>query len=82
MGNQYLKSAILEVVNYQIKNNDPPETKSTYERLKKSGYSSNEALELIGVIVSAEIFGVLKNKEEFNRERFVKRLNELPEIPK
>ena len=79
--NPHLKAAILEVVDNQIKNNDPPETVQTLQRLRNEGYSEKEAKELIGVVVSAEIFDVLKNKEEFNRERFVKALNNLPKMP-
>jgi len=79
--NPILKRAILEVVDNQIKNNDPPETAQTLKRLKNEGYSEKEAREFIGVAVSAEIFDVLKNKEEYNRERFVKVLNNLPKMP-
>jgi hypothetical protein len=79
--NPLLKRTILEVVDNQIKNNDPPETAQTLKRLKNEGYSEKEAREFIGVVVSAEIFDVLKNKEEYNRERFVKALNNLPKMP-
>jgi len=79
--NPRLKTVILQVVDNQLKGNDPPETKQTYNRLIKEGFSESEAKQLIGCIVSAEIFDVLKKEETFNRERFAKALNKLPELP-
>ena len=81
MANEYLKGAIIEVVDNQIKSLDPPETKETYDRLLEMGHSEEKAKELIGVVVSAEIFDIMKKKEPFNKERFVKALNELPDLP-
>jgi len=79
--NLILKSAILKVVDNQLKDNNPPETKQTFDRLIKEGISESEAKLLIGCVVSAEIFDVLKRKEMFNLERFVKSLNKLPKMP-
>ena len=81
MANEYLKGAIIEVVDNQIKSLDPPETKETYDRLLEMGHSEEKAKELIGVVVSAEIFDIIKKKEPFNKERFVKALNKLPDLP-
>ena len=80
-GNLYLRAAIMEVVENQLCDNDPPQTRHTFARLIKAGYSEEEAKRLIGCVVSAEIFDVLKKNEPFNLERFVKALNKLPEMP-
>jgi hypothetical protein len=45
------------------------------------GYSEKAAKELIGCVVTSEIFDVLKNKEEFNLKRYVDALNTLPKLP-
>ena len=79
--NPYLKSAILEVVDNQLQANDPPETRQTFDRLISEGYSEEEAKQLIGCVVTSEIFDVLKKQEPFNPERFAKALNELPKLP-
>jgi hypothetical protein len=79
--NQYLKSAILEVVDNQLDENDPPETRKTLKRLKTEGYSEDEARSLIGCVVSTEIFDLLKNQEPFNLERYIKALHALPKLP-
>jgi len=80
-GNPYLRAAVMEVVENQLRNNDPPQTQQTFRRLIEAGYSEEEAKRLIGCVVSAEIFDVLKKNEPFNLERFVKALNKLPEMP-
>ena len=43
--NLHLKNAIMEVVDNQLKSNDPPETCQTYDRLISEGYSKKEAKE-------------------------------------
>jgi len=75
--NLRLKSAILQVVRNQIKNNEPPETKETLVRLMKAGNSRREAIRKIAAVVTEEIYDILKNKEVFNRERFVSKLKKL-----
>jgi hypothetical protein len=80
-GNPYLRAAIIEVVENQLRDNDPPQTRQTFRRLIEAGHSEEEAKRLIGCVVSAEIFDILKKNEPFNLERFVKALNKLPEMP-
>jgi hypothetical protein len=79
--NPRLKSAILQVVENQINSNDPPETKQTFNRLVSEGFSNKDAKELIGTVVVAEVFDVMKEGKPFNIERYVNALNKLPETP-
>ena len=79
--NPVLKQTILEVVDNQLKNLDPPETRQTYDRLLADGVSDQEARRLIGCVISSEIFDVLKQEQPFDHNRFVKALNKLPELP-
>lgn len=79
--NPVLKHAILEVVNNQLRDLDPPETKQTYDRLVADGISDHEARRLIGCVVSSEIFDVLEQQQPFDHARFVKALNKLPKLP-
>jgi peroxiredoxin family protein len=73
--------AILSVVENQIRDGNPPETKTTLERLQSQGIPRPEAVRLIACAVSTEIFEVLKHKEPFNEKRFVSNLNKLPTLP-
>lgn len=43
MANLKLKKTILEVVDNQLKANDPPCTKDIYEKLLNAGYSKSDA---------------------------------------
>ena len=76
-----VKAAILEIVDNQLKENTPPETNETYQRLMKQGYSPDEARGLIGAVVSSEIFEVMKKKQPYNQKRFIKALHKLPKMP-
>ena len=79
--NPHLHAAIMEVVENQIRNNDPRQTGETFKRLMAAGHSEKEAKRLIACVVSAEIFDVLKKQEPFNLDRFVKALDRLPAMP-
>ena len=35
----------------------------------------------LAVVVAAEIYDIMKNEEPFNQERYIKRLNDLPQEP-
>lgn len=80
--NPYLKLAVMEVVENQLETNEPPETRLTLKRLTEQGISEEDAKLLIAQAVTVEIYNILKNKEEFGRERFVKNLKRLPKEPK
>ncbi len=79
--NTRLKAMVLKVVDNQLRANDPPETRSTLERLLKEGYSKKEAKELIGCVVTSEIFDIMKTKKEFNPLRYRAALSRLPQLP-
>jgi hypothetical protein len=79
--NPRLKEVILEIVDNQLRDNTPPETKETYKRLRKEGYSHQKARELIGAVVSCEIFEMLKQNRPYDQERYIKALHRLPKMP-
>lgn len=79
--NPFLHQAIMEVVGNQLEANDPPQTRETLERLIGLGIYEEDAKTYIAQAVCTEIYHILKNKEEFNRERFVRNLERLPEEP-
>ena len=79
--NQILNAAILEVVDNQLLERNPPETQQTYDRLIKAGYSDKETRDLIGSVVSSEVFEVLNKREPYDHERFISALQRLPTLP-
>ena len=76
-----LNKAILEVVDNQIRDGNPPATKETFDRLVSEGIAKDEARRLIGSVVASEIFDVLKHEQPYDEERYVKALKKLPELP-
>ncbi len=81
-GNPILKKAFMEVVENQIRDGDPPETRETLERLKSEGISEEDARLYIGQAVCVEVWNVIKHKKEFDMVRFVRNLKALPAEPK
>lgn len=79
--NQRLRSAILEVINNQIRNNNPPETKQTLIRLQGEGFTEQEALKLIGCVVASVVFRVLRENHPYDEELYRAALIALPKLP-
>ena len=72
------KSKIIEIVDNQIKINNPTCTKETLERLMNRGFSEEESKELIGKVLLEEMYDLLKTQVPFNEERYAKKLSMLP----
>jgi hypothetical protein len=79
--NPYLADAFMEVVDNQIASNDPPETRQTLDRLMSEGISEEDAKMYIGQAICVEAWDIMKNRREFNLERFVRNLKNLPKEP-
>jgi hypothetical protein len=79
--NPRLKAHFLQVVQNQLDENDPPETKQTYDRLIAEGISDDDARIYIAQAVCVEVWDCLHNQNPFNLQRFIKNLNRLPEEP-
>jgi hypothetical protein len=79
--NKKLQHAFLEIIETQLRDEDPPETKRTFCRLIESGHSPQEAKRLLSVVVGLEVACVMKNQEPFNHARFVAALDLLPDLP-
>jgi hypothetical protein len=81
MNKKQMRKIFLVIIDNQIRDNNPPETKQTLDRLISEGISEKEGKDMIGGVVISEIFDVLKSKKEFNEERYIAALNKLPEQP-
>ncbi len=74
-------AALLEIVENQIRDRNPPETAQTLARLGTEGFARDDAVHLIACVVSVEIFEVIHAKQTFDPERFAENLAALPELP-
>ncbi len=77
--NPALTKAILAVVDQQMRDDNPPETRRTYEQLVAHGYVPEDARRLIGNVVAQEIFAVMQLEETYNEQRYIATLRGLPE---
>ena len=78
---QLAGEGIIEAVENQIRDNDPPETRITLDRLMSMGESRNNAMRLIGAVMAQEMFEILQNKREYNEDHYIANLKKLPELP-
>ena len=78
---EILKEGLFDIINTQIKSNNPPETKLTFERLKALGYSEEDVMQQIAQCLTIEIYSVLKDEKRFNKVRYDRNLKNLPDQP-
>jgi len=76
-----MNKAILEVVDNQIRDGNPPAAKETFDRLIGEGIERDEARRLIAYVVASEIFEILKHLKPYDEDRYVKALRNLPQLP-
>jgi len=76
-----LRETMLEVVDNQLREENPPETKQTYVRLIGEGFPDQEARRLIAAVLLAEMNDMLKQHEPFNEARYLAALARLPKLP-
>jgi hypothetical protein len=79
--NDILGEQILEIVQNQLKANDPPETRLTFDRLLEEGYTEIQIKQMIASCVMVEIYDVLVSGKEFDEERYIRNLKKLPKGP-
>ena len=75
-----VRDGFLSTVVNQIAENDPPEAKVTYERLKAQGLSEGQALQLIGLALKKEMKQMIAESRGFDNERYIALMKKLPDI--
>jgi hypothetical protein len=78
--NPQLAAAILEIVDAQLRDGTPPETRQTFDRLVAAGYTPEGARQLLAHVVVREIFAVMARGERYDQARFVAALHRLPSL--
>ena len=77
--NHRLQAAIRAVIDQQLADNQPKETSECLERLQEEGFTLEQAYNLIGQLVSLEVGEYFAGTGEFNLERYIEGLGQLPE---
>ena len=81
MDKKAIQQAVNEMIDNQLKSNDPPETKQTLARLIADGKTKEEARKLIGQCILVELFYVYKHKAPLKDGRYKRNLLNLPNLP-
>ncbi len=79
--NPRLKAAFLEAVENQLRDNNPPQTRETLDRLIAEGISRDDAKDFIAQALVIEAWDVLRNQKVFDLKRYLRNLNNLPNEP-
>ena len=76
--NERLHEAIRAVIRQQIEERNPPEVVEALERLQDDGFSEDEALQLIGQVISLEMSEIIMKDETIDMIRYKEALENLP----
>ena len=76
-----LRRALLEVVNNQLRDGNPPETRATLERLIRQGIQRERAIELIACALTSEVCDALNDQQPYDEARYIAALRALPQLP-
>jgi hypothetical protein len=79
--NDKIREQIYEIIKNQLRDNDPPETNTTFNRLQKQGFDDFQIRQMIGQCLAVELFDALKHGKPYNNERYIKNLIALPKKP-
>jgi hypothetical protein len=79
--NDNLRDKIFEIIEIQIRDNKPPETKMTLDRLRKQGFDEFQTRQMIGQCLAVELFNALKFQVPYDNERYIRNLKALPKEP-
>jgi len=74
------QEAVFEIIENQLRDNNPPITKETYTRLKSEGFSHDDTMKLMGCAMTTEIYEIMKHRQPFDVERYAQNLKKLPEL--
>ncbi len=77
--NLRLRKLILEAVDRQLNEGDPPEVVATYVRLRGMGYSDEQTRTFIARALLTELYEMLKTGKPYHHARYVAALDRLPD---
>ena len=75
------RDAIFEILDNQLREGDPPETRETLDRLLKSGHTEDEARRLVACVLASEVVAVVQDGRVYDPAGYVNALRALPKLP-
>lgn len=79
--NPRLGKHLIEVIQRQIDDDDPPGAKEVYDRLITDGHAEEEVYGMVACALTSVIFASRRAERDFDAELYVERLRALPQMP-
>jgi hypothetical protein len=76
-----LHAKVMGIVETQLTEGHPEETRRTFDRLQAAGFNPEHARRMIGLVVTHELVEEWVAHKPFNEVRYVENLLRLPELP-
>ena len=73
--------SLREVVENQLRANEPPEVAATLARLLATGHERDEAVALIGAVLMIELNEIMRSERDFDAISYARNLASLPALP-
>ena len=77
MSDKTVRDAVLDTVLNQIDTGEPPEARTTYDRLIDAGASNSQALQLMAQVLRVEMNEMLTKSTPFDNARYAAGLAKL-----
>ena len=81
MNEEEFQEELYQIVENQLADNDPKETRKTLKKLQKMGLDEEKSKELIAKCLAIELLDVIENGSTYNHQRYVQNLKRLPFEP-
>ncbi|WP_138762012.1 hypothetical protein [Pseudomonas lactis] len=78
---EFTENTLIEAIENQIENDNPPAAKATFNKLTLVGYERDDILNLMAHVLAFEIDAMLDEDRAFNTEWYETALRALPELP-
>ena len=75
-----VKKALMNAIKFQLKENNPPETKQAYMRLLGEGISEENVYIYLVQALVYELFAMMKEKRNHDSVNYAKLLAKLPNL--
>ena len=77
----FAESTLIQAIENQIENDNPPAAKATFNKLTLVGYEREEILNLMAHVLAIEIDAILEQDRPFDTQWYEAALRALPELP-
>ncbi|WP_210641983.1 hypothetical protein [Pseudomonas sp. Tri1] len=78
---EFVENTLIQAIENQIENDNPPAAKATFNKLTLVGYEREDILNLMAHVLAVEIDAILEEDRPFNTQWYEAALRALPELP-